>query len=127
MSKHIHLGKGTVRPYVYANLDLPDFVREVFGATEVARHAYPNGGFHIEEQIGDSIVVIEAAKSFHASSGVTKNSVYVYVENVDAAYARAMALGATSISAPENKPYKERACGVRDSFGNIWYIATYTG
>jgi PhnB protein len=36
-------------------------------------------------------------------------------------------MGATSVSAPENKPYQERACGVRDSFGNTWYISTYIG
>ena len=59
--------------------------------------------------------------------GGMPNSIYVYVEDVDAAYARAMKAGATSISAPENKPYQERACGVKDRYGNIWYIATYTG
>jgi PhnB protein len=116
-----------VRAYVYGNLDLPDFVREVFGAKEVARHAFPNGGFHLEEEIGDSIIVIEAAKSFPATSGVTKNSIYVYVENVDEAYKRALEMGAISIAAPEDKPYQERACGVKDSFGNTWYISTYTG
>jgi PhnB protein len=51
----------------------------------------------------------------------------VYVDDVDAAYQRALASGATSITAPEDKPYQERSAGVKDSFGNIWYIATYTG
>ena len=41
--------------------------------------------------------------------------------------ARAMAAGATSVAAPEDKPYQERAAGIKDSFGNTWYIATYTG
>ncbi len=36
-----------------------------------------------------------------------------------------MRAGATSISAPENKPYGERGAGVRDPFGNSWFIATY--
>ena len=35
--------------------------------------------------------------------------------------------GAASIAAPADKPYQERACGVTDSYGNTWWIATYTG
>jgi PhnB protein len=127
MSTHIHLGRGSVRPYLYGKHDLPDFVREVFGARELERHTFPNGGHHIEAEIGDSIIVIEAAESFPAGSGVTQNSTHVYVENVDVAYRRAMELGATSIAAPEDKPYQERACGVKDSFGNTWWISTHTG
>jgi uncharacterized glyoxalase superfamily protein PhnB len=57
----------------------------------------------------------------------TRASIYVYVEDADAAYARALGNGATSISPPEDKPYGERAGGVRDSFGNVWYISTYLG
>jgi len=120
MSKHIRHGRCSVRPYVYGKLDLPDLVREVFGAKELERHGYPNGGAHIEAEIGDSMIVLEAAESFPPNSGVTKNSIYVYVEDVDAAYQRAIAAGATSISAPADKPYQERQCGVRDSFGNTW-------
>jgi len=127
MSKHIRHGRGSVRPYVYGDLELPKFVREVFGAKEIEHHDYPSGGAHIEAAIGDSIIVLEAAPSFPSKSGVTKNSIYVYVPDVDAVYKRALAVGATSISAPEQKPYQERACGVKDSFGNIWYISTYTG
>ena len=127
MSKHIRHGKGSVRPYLYGKLDLPDFVREVFGAKEIERLEYPKGGFHIEAQIGDSVIVIEAGESFPPGAGLTKNSIYVYVENVDAAYQRAIQMGAISIEAPQDKPYQERACGVRDSFGNTWYISTYTG
>jgi len=127
MSKHIRHGRCSVRPYVYGNLDLPEFVREVFGAKEIEHHDYPNGGAHIEAEIGDSMIVLEAAKTFPPNSGVTKNSIYVYVEDVDAAYQRALESGATSIGAPEKKPYQERACSVKDSFGNIWYISTYVG
>jgi PhnB protein len=50
---------------------------------------------------------------------------YVYVEDVDAAYNRALEFGAAPIAAPEDKPYQERGAGVRDLFGNIWYIATF--
>jgi PhnB protein len=126
MSKHILYGRGSVRPYLYGKLDLPDFVREVFGAKEIER-IRSGSGFHIEAQIGDSMIVIEAGESFPPGAKVTQNSTYVYVADVDAAYQRALKMGATSIAPPEDKPYKERGCGVKDSFGNTWWIATYTG
>ena len=66
MSKHIRHGKGSVRPYLYGNPDLPDFVREVFGAKELERLTDPGTGYHIEAQIGDSMIVIEAGESFPA-------------------------------------------------------------
>src|ERR1700694_2287561 len=126
MSKHVRHGRGNVRPYLYGNLDLPDCVREVFGAKELER-LKSGKGFHIEAEIGDSMVVIEAGESFPPGAGVTKNSIYVYVDDVDKAYQRAMQMGPTSIAPPQDKPYQERACGVKDGFGNTWYIATYTG
>jgi PhnB protein len=52
--------------------------------------------------------------------------VYVYVPDVDAAYRRALELGATSVAEPEQKPYAEYAGGVRDVSGNTWYIASCT-
>ena len=40
------------------------------------------------------------------------------VEDVDAAYKRALECGATSLAEPEDKPYDERSAGVQDTFGN---------
>jgi PhnB protein len=51
----------------------------------------------------------------------------LYVRDVDGAYKRALEAGASSLAPPEDRPYQERAAGLKDSFGNIWYIATYTG
>jgi PhnB protein len=56
-----------------------------------------------------------------------KATVYVYVEDVDVTYARALAAGATSLDAPRERPWQARMAGVQDSFGNIWYIETYHG
>src|SRR5258705_5452981 len=44
---------------------------------------------------------------------------------VDAAYQRALQAGGSSIAEPEDKPYSERSAGVKDSFGNIWWISTF--
>jgi PhnB protein len=85
----------------------------------------PDGG-EVELRIGDSAIALALGVEF--PEGVaTRASIYVYVEDADAAYEQALRNGATPASAPEDKPYGERAGGVRDSFGNVWYIATYRG
>lgn len=127
MAQHTHIrhGAGSVRPYLYGNLDLPDLIKRAFDAEELERLPTP-GGFHIEARIGDSMVVLEVG-TFPAHVKPTAASIYVYVADVDRAYRRALDAGATSLAAPEDKPYQERAAGVKDTFGNIWYIATYKG
>jgi PhnB protein len=102
-----------------------ELVKQAFGAVELERLGVGASGFHVEAKIGDSMVVMEVSDPSHP--GGKPASIYVYVDDVDGAYNRALAAGATSITPPEDKPYRERAAGVKDSFGNIWYIATYTG
>jgi uncharacterized glyoxalase superfamily protein PhnB len=50
---------------------------------------------------------------------------YLYVPDCDAVYRRALAAGATSISEPKDQSYGDRSAGVKDVFGNQWYIATH--
>ena len=51
--------------------------------------------------------------------------IHVYVPDCDAAYARALQLGATSLRAPASQFYGDRSGGVRDAGGNQWWIATH--
>ena len=120
---HVRQGFGTIRPYVHGPLVLWDLVRDAFGAIELERHEFGPKSFHIEAQIGDSVVVLEAGDPPHPDGRPT--SIYLYVADVDSTYRRALQLGATSVTAPQDKPYKERQAGIRDSFGNTWWIATY--
>ena len=76
--------------------------------------------------IGDSVVSMALGEDFPPET-LSRSSLYVYVEDSDAAYALFLRSGATSIFAPEDKPYHERQAGVRDAFGNAWYIATFVG
>jgi PhnB protein len=122
---HVRHGFGTVRPYIYGPLSVANFVRETFDAVEMEKHAFSATAFHIEARIGDSALVLEVSDPPHA--GARPASVYVYVTDVDACYARALSCGCKTVSEPTDKPYQERSCGVSDAFGNIWYIATYTG
>lgn len=122
---YVHMGHAAVRPYVYGPTALLDLVCGAFGGTEVARHAFSATAFHLEVQIADSIVVLELSDPPHPSGRTS--AIYVYLPDVDAAYAKALALGAQSAGEPSDKPYLERAGGVRDAYGNVWYISTFTG
>ena len=50
---------------------------------------------------------------------------YLYVPDVDATYARAIAAGAHSASEPGDQPYGDRTASVKDAFGHVWYLATH--
>jgi PhnB protein len=122
-ASYVRHGVGTVRPYLYGNVDLIEFVERVFGAVELERFAFGLNCLHVEAAIGDSVVVLEVGDPPPAIASPA--SIYVYVPDVDAAYGRALEAGAEEIEPPEDKHYDERAAGVKDSFGNTWWIATY--
>jgi PhnB protein len=120
---HIRNGAGVVRPYVFGPRGLLPFLERTFSAQVV--EASPDGG-EVEIRIGDSAVALALGDQF--PEGVaTRASVYAYVPDADATYELALRNGATSIFPPEDKPYEERVGGVRDDFGNVWYIATFLG
>jgi PhnB protein len=125
-TKHIRHGLGSVRPYLYGDLDLPDFVSYVFGSVEVERVEMGEKSVHVEARIGDSVLVIEAGQLLGDVSPWT-SALHVYVPDVDATYSRAMERGATPLAAPENKPYQERLGGFKDGAGNTWWLSTYLG
>jgi PhnB protein len=119
---HVHRGFGSVRPYIHGPIDLPDFLEKTFDATIVER----NEGGPTLLQVGDSLIWVEAGElPSHVMPWV--GSVYVYVEDVDTVFARAIELGARSLSAPEDKPYKERQAGFVDAGGNTWWVSRYLG
>jgi PhnB protein len=121
---HIRQGHGAVRPYLHGPVGLPEFLRQVFGAVELERFEFGPESVHVEMQIGDSTVVVEAGE-LPPDVRPWVGSVYVYVPDVDAVYLRALELGATSLSAVEDKPYDERQGGFIDAGGNTWWVATY--
>jgi PhnB protein len=123
--RYVRHGFGSARPYVHGHLGLWELVKVVFGAVELERHEFGPKSFHIEAQIGDSVIVLEIGDPPHPEG--TPGSIYVYVPDVDDAYRRALERGAGPVAHPEDKPYNERNAGVRDSFGNTWWIATYRG
>jgi uncharacterized glyoxalase superfamily protein PhnB len=114
----------TVTPY----LVVPDgdaelkFLAAAFGATEQLCHRRAdNSVMHAEVKIGDCLIMLGQTNDlFHA----TKAALYLWVENVDAVYSKALTAGATSQSAPEDKPYGHRNAGVVDACGITWWIGS---
>jgi uncharacterized glyoxalase superfamily protein PhnB len=121
---HVRHGIGSVRPYLHGPVGLPEFVKEVFGAREVERHEFGPQSHHVELRIGDSVVVVEAGELPPEIEPWT-GSVYVYVEDVDQVFVRALERGATALARLEDKPYQERQAGFLDEAGNTWWVATY--
>jgi PhnB protein len=120
-------GLRSVQPYLHlreAHKMIP-FMETVFGAEALGVHKSPEGiVHHATIRIGNATLEIDEA---HAEFQPMPCHLHVYVPDTDAAYARAMDAGATSIDAPRNAPYGDRAAGVKDAWGNSWFIATYLG
>ena len=54
-----------------------------------------------------------------------QSGIHLYVEDCGAAYKRALKAGATSIMEPADQFYGDSSAGVKDQFGNRWWIATH--
>jgi PhnB protein len=99
-----------------------NFLEKAFGAQVVDRHQ-SNEGFvyHAKVRLGDSIVEMGEA---HDQWQPMPSAIYMYVDDVDAAYKQALSAGATSALEPTDQPYGDRTAWVNDEFGNIWYLST---
>jgi uncharacterized glyoxalase superfamily protein PhnB len=118
-------GYHTITPYliVESAAKLIDFLKQAFDAQELHRMARPDGGImHAEVRIGDSRIMMgEATGEWKPMPG----SLYVYVNDTDTVYKRALQAGATSLMEPADQFYGDRNGGVKDPVGNMWWIATH--
>lgn len=122
-ANYVSRGYHAVTPYlVVRGVDkLIDFLRQAFAAKVVLQMPGADGGSHNEVKIGDSRIMLgERPGDFTPVTAM----LYVYVPDTDAAYNRALAYGSISIEEPGDQPYGDRRAGVKDPFGNIWYMAT---
>lgn len=103
---------------------LIDFLRQAFDAKEKDRFTDPSGKIaHAEVVIGDSVVQLSDAVGEWKPIQVP---LLLYVPDTDATYKKALKAGATSVREPADQFYGDRTGGVKDSFGNTWWIATHT-
>ena len=132
--KAIPDGYHTVTPYftVRDAARAVEFYKRAFGAVELMRMAEPDGKIrHAEIRIGDSPIMLgdefpdfPEMRSFQALGG-SPVSVYLYVEDVDALFNRAVAAGAKVRTPVKDEFYGDRVGAVEDPFGLAWFIATH--
>jgi PhnB protein len=91
-----------------------EFLRAVFGATGEVHLGRP-----AEIRIGDSLVMVSPTDEREQFPAF----LYVYVDDADITYRRALEAGAVSLEEPLNTPYGDRRAMVRDPFGNVFQMA----
>jgi PhnB protein len=131
--KSIPEGYHSVTPYLIVDdaTRALEFYQKAFSAVELLRMPASGGRIgHAEIRIGDSPVMLAdespemGAKSARTIGG-SPISLMVYVEDVDARIAQAVAAGAKLTRPVANQFYGDRTGGVEDPFGYHWYLATH--
>jgi PhnB protein len=108
-----------------------DFYKAAFGAEEVFRMTMPDGSIcHAELKIGDSHVMLgQESPQWGAKSpkslGGSPVGLCIYLPDVDAAFAQAVAAGATVERPVVNQFYGDRSGSVIDPFGHKWTLSTH--
>ena len=133
MVQSIPTGYHTVTPYLIVRNAAAalDFYKKAFGAVELMRFPGPGGKLmHAEMKIGDSPVMLadEMPEEGHVGPqtlGGAAVSLLLYVENVDARFAQAIAAGATVKRAVADQFYGDRTGTLADPFGHVWSLATH--
>jgi uncharacterized glyoxalase superfamily protein PhnB len=90
------------------------FLREVFDAEGDVVPGRP-----AELRLGDSLLMVSGA----GERDLFPAFLYVYVDDADASYARAVGAGAVTVEAPLDTPYGDRRAMVRDQWGNVYQVA----
>lgn len=115
----------TVTPQLVAQdgRTLVAFLERAFGAEAQHIMPTPDGGImHGYLKIGDSVLFVSDA---HGFSRPTTTNMFLYVTDVDAAFARAVAAGARAVAPVSDMFWGDRWGMVEDPFGNHWQLATH--
>ena len=132
--KPIPDGYHSITPYliVSSGARALEFYKQALGARELMRMEQPGGKIgHAEIQIGDSRIMLAdespemGAKSPHSIGG-SPVGLMLYVEDVDARFAKAVAAGAKELRPVQDQFYGDRSGTLVDPFGHQWTIGTHT-
>ena len=126
-------GYHTITPTIFVKgaAQAIDFYKQAFGAEEVCRHATPDGKImHGELRVGDSpLFICDEFPEWGAHSPETLNgnsgAFYLYVENCDESFNRAVSAGATVIRAVEDTFWGDRVGVISDPYGHKWNFSTH--
>lgn len=124
---YLRPGLTAITPYIVIHraAEFIEFLKAAFGAEELLRVPTPDGKImHAEVRLGNGAIETGDANEAYPAA---PTEIHLYVDNSDATYERALKAGATSLYAPVDQDYGDREAGVRDAFGNVWYIATPKG
>ena len=132
-TKPIPDGYHTATPYLLVKgaAEALDFYQRAFGAEELMRFPGPDGRIgHAEIKVGDSPIMLadehpEMGYRGPQSLGGTTVSILLYVEDVDTAFARAVAAGGKALRPVQDQFYGDRSGTLADPFGHVWTIATH--
>lgn len=133
LSSHVPAGYHTVVPYITIRgaAEAIEFYKTAFGATEVMRFEGPGGTVaHAEIEVAGSRVMLsdempEWGNRGPQSLGGVTGGLCVFLPDVDAAVARAVAAGATVLKPVQDQFYGDRSGTVTDPFGHVWTLATH--
>lgn len=130
--KPIPEGYHSVTPYLAIDgaAEAIDWYARAFGATEVFRMEQDGKIGHAEIRIGDSHIMLadEFPEMNHVgpkTRGGATASFVIYLEEVDAAFTRAIEAGATESQPVADKPYGDRMGTLTDPFGHVWSLGTH--
>jgi uncharacterized glyoxalase superfamily protein PhnB len=119
-------GFHTVTPYIVVPgvATLIDFLQQAFDAQPLSSPMMRSDGSigHAVVKIGDSIIMMGEPMG---DMPPMPASIYLYVQEADAMYQRALRAGATSLMEPADQFYGDRSASVKDPSGNQWMIATH--
>jgi PhnB protein len=129
----IPAGYHAVTPYlaIRGAAEALEFYRRAFGAKEIMRMPGPKGDIgHAEIRIGDSRIMLadeypEIRFLSPPARGGTTVSIHLYVKDVDAMVARAVAAGAKLTRPVADQFYGDRTGSLEDPFGHVWHVATH--
>jgi PhnB protein len=117
-------GLGTVVPFVHPEgaRKYIEFLKRAFGAEEMEVIEHGGRVMHAAVRIGDAVLEMGEAED---RAGIPSNGFFFFVEDVEAAYARALAAGATAIRPPSDRAYGLWSAIVRDPSGYLWWPARW--
>ena len=118
-------GYHSVNPYIVVDdaIAFIAFLVEAFDGREQGRELSSEGAIeHADVLVGDSLVMISEASDRYPARPCVH---FVYVDDVDLTFDRAVASGAQALHVPADQPWGDRVGGIIDSFDNRWWIATH--
>ena len=101
-----------------------DFLKRAFGAEEMAVFEQAGRVMHGAVRLGNAVMEMGEPED---RTGIPSNGFFLFVEDVEAAYARALEAGAASVRPPGDEPYGLRSAIVKDPSGYLWWPAKWIG